>query len=80
MATEHDGIRRLEPIALKRLPLITALDCPCCDAPVFVPSDSYLESVTCVDVDCGAELVTWQSMNGVALAILRVNDIRTVRA
>jgi hypothetical protein len=58
---------KLEPIAYDRLPLITPVDCPLCGAPVFIPSDSDRERVTCVDMDCGAELVTRLLIDGVAL-------------
>lgn len=52
------------------LPLIAAVECPACGAPVFVPSDSDGEFVTCVDLDCGAELVTMLIDGDVLLAIV----------
>lgn len=51
-------LTKLEPIALARQTLIIPVPCPACNAPVFVPSDSDHELVTCVDMECGAELVT----------------------
>lgn len=43
------------------------LDCPSCGGPVFVPSDSDREVVTCNFGTCGAELATRRTIDGVDL-------------
>lgn len=71
-ATGRERDRQREPHRHPRCivaPRSVRLFCPICNGPVFAPTDSIGESITCTRPDCHTELRT-RSVDGAVVLVL----------